>query len=274
MDMNGERMLPAARERVWAALNDPAILRASIPGCRSLEPAGDDGFRAAAAVRIGAIATNFSGEVRLADPTRRYRIASRDRGTAAGRVRARQRQRDVERGRRQTVPCAYQVKAEVGGKTRPARRAADRRHGAGQYGRPVLRQFCPRDRGACRGATACAGTVRRVRPGATVVPRRVALAVVDRRRAGGDRTAGGGAVAPAQGGRIVQGSSFLKKKNQKTFANFRAAPIPRHETDKSLFASFSSEKEDSFDRARAHTRDFGNFNRANHICVKLWMFTV
>jgi hypothetical protein len=42
---------------------------------------------------------------------------------------------------------------------------------------------------------------------------------------------------------------FLRKKKQKDFCQFRLAPcvrhLPRGQTDKSLFASFSSEKEDS-----------------------------
>ena len=37
MDMTGERRIPAPRQTVWNALNDPAVLKASIPGCESLE---------------------------------------------------------------------------------------------------------------------------------------------------------------------------------------------------------------------------------------------
>ena len=32
MDISGEYDLPVGRERVWEALNDPAVLQASIPG--------------------------------------------------------------------------------------------------------------------------------------------------------------------------------------------------------------------------------------------------
>ena len=37
MDMTGERRIAAPRGKVWNALNDPAVLKVSIPGCESLE---------------------------------------------------------------------------------------------------------------------------------------------------------------------------------------------------------------------------------------------
>ncbi|MEO1113033.1 MAG: SRPBCC domain-containing protein, partial [Pseudomonadota bacterium] len=37
MDMSGTRRIPAKREAVWQALNDPEVLKACIPGCESLE---------------------------------------------------------------------------------------------------------------------------------------------------------------------------------------------------------------------------------------------
>jgi len=36
MDMTGEYRIAAPREKVWEALNDPDILKASIPGCQEL----------------------------------------------------------------------------------------------------------------------------------------------------------------------------------------------------------------------------------------------
>lgn len=116
MDMSGERRLPASRDRVWAALNDPAILRGSIPGCRTLEPAGEDGFRATAAVKIGPIATNFAGEVRLLDldPPKSYRIEGAGQGGAAGFAKGSAAVALAEAGAETLL--TYKVKAEVGGK--------------------------------------------------------------------------------------------------------------------------------------------------------------
>jgi hypothetical protein len=46
MTMTGEVALPANRETVWAKLNDPAVLKACIPGCETLDKSGDNGFSA------------------------------------------------------------------------------------------------------------------------------------------------------------------------------------------------------------------------------------
>ena len=67
MDMTGERRIEAPRQTVWQALNDPAVLKASIPGCESLEKLSDTDMKATAAVKIGPIAARFSGAVHLTD---------------------------------------------------------------------------------------------------------------------------------------------------------------------------------------------------------------
>src|SRR5271156_5178496 len=48
MTMNGEYQLPAPQQTVWEKLNDPAVLKACIPGCESLEKTSDTGFQAVA----------------------------------------------------------------------------------------------------------------------------------------------------------------------------------------------------------------------------------
>ena len=61
MTMQGEVTLPADRERVWAALNDPAVLKACIPGVQELEKLSDTEFRATAKVAIGPVKATFKG---------------------------------------------------------------------------------------------------------------------------------------------------------------------------------------------------------------------
>ena len=56
MDMTGERRIPAPRQKVWDALNDPEVLKACIPGCETLERTSDTDLKATAAVKIGPIA--------------------------------------------------------------------------------------------------------------------------------------------------------------------------------------------------------------------------
>ena len=67
MDMTGERRIEASRETVWQALNDPVVLKASIPGCESLEKLSDTDMKAIASVKIGPIAARFNGAVHLSD---------------------------------------------------------------------------------------------------------------------------------------------------------------------------------------------------------------
>jgi carbon monoxide dehydrogenase subunit G len=52
MDLTGERNIAATRDVVWLALNDPTILKNSIPGCEELEALPDGGFSGSA--RMGA----------------------------------------------------------------------------------------------------------------------------------------------------------------------------------------------------------------------------
>jgi len=86
MDMTGERRIPAPRERVWTALNDPAVLKSSIPGCESLEKVSDTELKALVGVKIGPIAARFNGRVLLADldPPHAYTISGDGQGGAAG----------------------------------------------------------------------------------------------------------------------------------------------------------------------------------------------
>jgi len=86
MKMTGEQRIGAPIEAVWAALNDVDVLRASIPGCQSLEPVGNNGFKAAATIKVGPISARFGGSVLLSDldPPRSYRITGEGSGGAAG----------------------------------------------------------------------------------------------------------------------------------------------------------------------------------------------
>jgi carbon monoxide dehydrogenase subunit G len=63
MKMLSEQPIAAPRQRVWEALNDPEILRASIPGCQSLDKEADDRFTATVEVKAGPIGARFKGAV-------------------------------------------------------------------------------------------------------------------------------------------------------------------------------------------------------------------
>jgi hypothetical protein len=59
MKITGENIIPASPAEVWAALNDPEVLRQSIPGCESFERVGENGFRATVAAKVGPIAVGL-----------------------------------------------------------------------------------------------------------------------------------------------------------------------------------------------------------------------
>jgi carbon monoxide dehydrogenase subunit G len=86
MTMNGEVQLPAAREAVWAKLNDPEVLKACIPGCETLEMLSEHEFQAVATNKIGPVKARFKGKVRLSDldPPNGYRISGEGDGGVAG----------------------------------------------------------------------------------------------------------------------------------------------------------------------------------------------
>ena len=117
MTMQGEVMLPAGRERVWAALNDPDVLKACIPGVQELEKTSDTEFRATAKVAVGPVKASFKGIVTLSDldPPNGYTISGEGQGGVAGFAKggAKVRLEDAEGG---GTVLNYDVEAQVGGK--------------------------------------------------------------------------------------------------------------------------------------------------------------
>ena len=116
MSMTGEATLPADRPKVWAMLNDPAVLKACIPGCESLEKTGDNGFAAVVKSKIGPVSATFKGKVELKDivPGVSYRIVGEGEGGVAGFAKGGSTVllSDVEGG----TLLSYHVEAHVGGK--------------------------------------------------------------------------------------------------------------------------------------------------------------
>ncbi|WP_157017131.1 CoxG family protein [Mesorhizobium xinjiangense] len=86
IDMSGEERISAPIEKVWAALNDPAVLKQCIPGCEKLEADREKGFSAAVTLKIGPIKARFAGEVELTNinPPLSYTIVGEGKGGIAG----------------------------------------------------------------------------------------------------------------------------------------------------------------------------------------------
>lgn len=116
MDLTGTFDLPAPRDAVWAALNDPAVLKACLAGCELFEPDGENAFRCTVAASIGPVKARFNAKVTLSniDAPNGYTLAFDGQGGAAG----------FGRGESQVTLEAtptgtrlgYTAKAQVGGK--------------------------------------------------------------------------------------------------------------------------------------------------------------
>ena len=116
MDMSGEYIIPASRDAVWNALNDPEILRRCIPGCEEVEKTSDDSFAAKVTAKVGPVRAKFSGKVTLSDidPPNGYTISGEGSGGPAGFAKggARVALSDDPGG----TKLSYTVDATVGGK--------------------------------------------------------------------------------------------------------------------------------------------------------------
>jgi carbon monoxide dehydrogenase subunit G len=86
MDLTGEYRIPAPRETVWAALNNPDVLKACIPGCEELNKTSDTELVAKVVAKIGPVKAAFGGKVTLSDldPPNGYTITGEGQGGAAG----------------------------------------------------------------------------------------------------------------------------------------------------------------------------------------------
>lgn len=121
MELEGERRIPLPRPTVWAALNDPDVLRAAIPGCKSLEKTGDAGFTARVTTKIGPVSAAFYGTVELSDIVEgeSYVISGSGQGGVAGFAKggARVALADAEGdGGAAATLLTYKATAEIGGK--------------------------------------------------------------------------------------------------------------------------------------------------------------
>jgi uncharacterized protein len=116
MEMTGEFRIPAPRQRVWEGLNDPEILKSSIPGCQTIEKLSDTEFTAKVLAQVGPVKANFAGKVTLSDldPPQSYTIAGEGSGGVAGFAKGSAKVNLDEDGG--ATVLHYAVQAHVGGK--------------------------------------------------------------------------------------------------------------------------------------------------------------
>ena len=117
MEMNGTRQIAAPREVVWAALNDPEVLKSAIPGCEELTGSPEDGFEARVKQKVGPVSATFQGRVQLSDivPLDQLHHLRRGQGRR-GRLRQGLRGGGARRQRGRHAPHLPGQRANVGGK--------------------------------------------------------------------------------------------------------------------------------------------------------------
>ena len=117
MELQGERLIPAPVPATWAALNDPEVLKATIPGCQSLEMKSPTEMTATVVLKIGPIKATFNGEVTLKNlnPPNSYTIQGEGKGGIAGFAKGGADVTLTSDGPDATI-LRYAAKADVGGK--------------------------------------------------------------------------------------------------------------------------------------------------------------
>ena len=116
MEMTGHYQIAAPREKVWAALNDPVVLKACIPGCEELVKLSDTEMKATVKAKVGPVSATFNGTVTLSNvnPPNGYTISGEGKAGPAGFAKG---GADVTLSDDDGVTLlTYAVKAQVGGK--------------------------------------------------------------------------------------------------------------------------------------------------------------
>jgi hypothetical protein len=116
MEMQGQRRLPLPQAIVWAALNDPEMLKVCVPGCEKFEVEGEGTYTVVTALKIGPVSARFTGKVKLSDvqAPQSYTLGFEGQGGVAGfgKGTSAVRLEPVEGG----CDLHYTVNATVGGK--------------------------------------------------------------------------------------------------------------------------------------------------------------
>ena len=116
MELNDEVRIAAPRDVVYAALNNPDILRECIPGCEELEKTGDNELQAKVVLKIGPVKAKFGGKVTLdpRDAPDRFSLKGEGNGGVAGFAKGGA-DVELEADGDETI-LRYAAKAEIGGK--------------------------------------------------------------------------------------------------------------------------------------------------------------
>lgn len=125
MELNGTHDLSQPPEVVWAALFEPEVLKAAIPGCEQLEKTGESAFAATVKLKIGPVSARFKGDVELSEmaPPHTCLLSGKSSGGIAGFAKGSARVELV--AQEGGTWLTYVADAALGGQARLARQQAD-----------------------------------------------------------------------------------------------------------------------------------------------------
>ena len=117
MQMKDSQSVPASQQKVWAALNDPEILKQCIPGCQELDMTSPTEMTAKVVIKVGPVKATFGGKVTLSDldPPNGYRITGEGSGGVAGFAKGGAAIRLEAVSDNETI-LHYEVDSQIGGK--------------------------------------------------------------------------------------------------------------------------------------------------------------
>lgn len=117
MQMKDSQTVPASRDKVWAALNDPEVLKQCIPGCQVLDMTSPTEMTATVVIKVGPVKATFGGKVTLSDldPPNGYKITGEGSGGVAGFAKGGAAIRLEAVSDNETI-LHYEVDSQIGGK--------------------------------------------------------------------------------------------------------------------------------------------------------------
>ena len=86
MRIEDQFVVAAPRERVWAAITDPAIVAPCVPGCQGVTIASPTLYLAKVRVQVGVIKAEFNVQVEVESETPPAELRSRTRGEEGSRA--------------------------------------------------------------------------------------------------------------------------------------------------------------------------------------------
>ncbi|GAB7526905.1 CoxG family protein [Paraburkholderia sp. 2C] len=117
MELTESYKLPVSQQRAWEALNDTDVLRASIPGCESIDADGENAYALSMSASVGPVKARFKGRMLLTDidAPHTYTIVFEGQGGAAGFGKGNA-QVTLEPDGDDATTLSYTASAQVGGK--------------------------------------------------------------------------------------------------------------------------------------------------------------